>query len=248
MKLFVIILCLFSERFIMHAISYKRFIWFGDYCKKISHRLHGNKLQSPWVLFIIFVLPPLILFSLIYFLFHTIVFGFFGLILNVLIFYYCLGPQNPFYPITAVPDEDQKNAIQTYFAQVNTQLFAVIFWYIFLGPLGLLFYRLCTLCRQIDSVALQANQVSDVLEWIPARMTVLLYLLVGNFQRGFQAFIRFILARPAQNEGMLGTCGLLAVQASDIQEVSIADAEHLVEHACFVLLVLIALFTLMAWV
>ena len=31
MKLMVILLCLLSERYLVHSIAYQRFFWFGDY-------------------------------------------------------------------------------------------------------------------------------------------------------------------------------------------------------------------------
>ncbi len=247
MKLFVIILCMLSERFLMHSLSYKRFIWFEDYCKKMKQLVGADTFQNPWMLLAAFILPLVLIPALLYFLFQGVFFGFIGLVLNLLIFFYCLGPHNPFYPVTENEDQTQKTILEQYLVKVNGQLFAVLFWYILGGPIAALLYRLVSLCRPIEAVRLQATQITDVLDWIPARLSVLLFLLVGNFQRGFSLFMHYLPAKPALNDRILGECGLLAVQTSEANEVSIVDAEKLVEHAAFVLLVFIALFTLIAW-
>jgi len=172
-----------------------------------------------------------------------------GFFLNLFIFLYCLGPQNIFYPV-AVSDDSAAE----YFAQANSQLFAVIFWYIIGGPIVLLAYRLITLCKNLDSISTQATQISNILEWLPARITSIMYLVVGNFQRAIPAFIQLFIpafiqlfmSHPELNDNLLSQCGLLAFRNEE-GTVPLSAAEILVEHATFVLLVLIALFTLVAW-
>lgn len=248
MKLLVILLCLFSERFLVHAVSYQRFYWFGDYyqhIKKIAEK--HSVFTNPWLLLVLIIAPILLATAFIYFLLHGIFYGFMGLLLSIAIFFYCLGPQNVFYPVTQSDSETTSELVGDYFALVNTQLFAVVFWYIIAGPIGAVAYRLVALCRSINEVSVHANELTDILEWIPARLTVLLFLLVGNFQRGFAAFTSFIIAKPDYNNEMLRKCGLLAVQTNDGEEVPMPVAEGLVEHAIVVMLVFIALFTLISW-
>ncbi|HFD2405363.1 TPA: hypothetical protein ACF2TB_002727, partial [Legionella pneumophila] len=96
-------------------------------------------------------------------------------------------------------------------------------------------------------ISIQASQIANILEWIPARITALLFLLVGNFQRGFHLFVQHVLTSPDSNDKILSECGLQAVRINDAEEVPMAVAENLVEHATIVLLVFIALFTLVAW-
>lgn len=247
MKLMVIVVCLLSERFLMHSVSYQRFAWFGDYCHRITQFIEKNNyFTNPWFLLASITVPIILVTALVYFLLKGVLFGFVGLILSILIFFYCLGPQNAFYPLSE-EGSPSNTQVRNYLAQVNTQLFAVLFWYILAGPIAALTYRVISLSQGISSVSEQAKEVSDVLEWLPARLTVLLYLLVGNFQRGFSLFSQFIFSNPNLNNQMLGECGLQAVRSNETEEVSIPEAESLVEHAVIVLLVFIALFTLVAW-
>lgn len=249
MKLMVIVLCLISERFLIHAMSYRRFYWFGNYASFINKYIETTPyFTSPWLMLAGITLPIITATSIIYFLFYHLIWGLAGFILSIMIFFYCLGPQNAFYPVS----EDQNNGLSgidigNYFALANNQLFAVIFWYVLAGPIAALTYRLLSLSRSIESVQSQATQITEILEWIPARITALLFLLVGNFQRGFATFIQNMMTGPDSNNQLLSACGLQAVRVDDVDEIPIAKAEALVEQSAIVLVVFIALFTLVAW-
>lgn len=248
MKLLVILLCLLSERFLIHSASYNRFTWFEHYFLYIDRLfIKYNIAHNPLLILILLSVPITVIIGLFYWLLSSILFGFLGFIVNLIVFYYCLGPQNPFYPTIESTSTETSIASGIYLAQVNNQLFAVLFWYIIGGPIAALLFRLISLSQNISYTALLAKDITEVLEWLPARMTVLLYLLVGNFQVGVKRFIDFLWAKPGLNNEMLNECGLLAAGINDVNEVSMPMAETLVEHAVIVLLVLIALFTLVAW-
>lgn len=248
MKLLVILLCLFCERFLIHTVSYQRFYWFTDYYQMIKSRTDKNGLfMNPWALLALIVIPLLLVALVIYLVLLHVFFGLMGFLLSILIFFYCLGPQNIFYPITQSETKSDQELIADYFIGVNRQLFSLTFWFIIAGPIGALAYRLITLCRELTPVYEQANEITDLLEWIPARLTVVLFLLVGNFQRGISLLIAFLFAKPETNSEMLRDCGLQAVRSNDMEEISMPQAEGLVEHAIIVMLVFIALFTLFSW-
>ncbi|MFI4919981.1 MAG: hypothetical protein ACHP65_10555, partial [Legionellales bacterium] len=249
MKLLVIVLCLLSERYLMHSVSYQRFSWFDSYWKKITKSMESYKaFASPWSLLTAIMVPVVFIVSVIYIVLHGVFFGLLGLLLSTLILLYCLGPQNAFYPISDNNSELQNPVmVGSYFAGVNSQLFAVLFWYVIAGPIAVLIYRLFFLCQNADPVKKAAVMVTDVLEWLPARLTVLLLLIVGNFQRGMPPFVRFFFSKPAVNKLMLSECGMQAVRISEAEEIPMPVAESLVEQASVVFLVFIALCTLVAW-
>lgn len=249
MKLFVIVLCLLSERFLVHAVSNTRFYWFSSYFTKICQRLPQTKLfLNPMLILVIVLLPLVILLGLVLSIFNHLLFGFISLLLNLAIFYYCLGPNNPFYPMRQESaEENSEIEAGHYFAKVNGQLFAVVFWYIVAGALGALIYRLISLCKEQIVTAKIATQITNVLDWIPVRLTVLLYLLVGNFQRGFHFFAQKFFSLPENNDVLLNDGGLLAARTTENEPVQMPYAESLVEHAMIVYLVFLAFFTLVAW-
>ena len=248
MKLLVIILSLLSERYLIHAVSSIRFNWFSAYANAICQRLPQTGYLYQAFIILALVLPILVVCALIFFIVNHILFGFLAFLLNLAIFYYCLGPENPFYPIRENIDEEYSElAVGDYFVKVNGQLFAVVFWYIVLGALGVLAYRLISLCRIPEASAQFASRLTAILDWIPARITVFLYLLVGNFQRGIHFFSQNILSSPENNVSLLREGGLFAARGTDAQPIQMPYAESLVEHAMIVYLVFLALFTIGAW-
>lgn len=250
MKLLVIVLCLFSERFFVHVSSHHRFNWFSAYGKAVEQRLSRvSFLSSPWTILTLMLLPIFLIFAVVYGFCSNALFGLVGLVLNIVVFYYCIGPRNPFYPVHASTTEtaSNENEVETYLVDVNSQLFAVLFWYIVLGPFALLLYRLVSLCRSFGVVGHKAFWLTNLLEWLPARMTALLYLLVGNFQAGFCHFSKLLLTMPLNNQALLGVCGQEALSSSEEESRVMPQAERLVEHAVILLLVFLAFFTLVAW-
>ena len=129
MKLLVVVLCLLSERFLIHTASYQRFYWFGDYYLFIKNIIDkGSFFTNPWMILAATVLPLVLITSIIYFLLFHVLFGFLGLIFSIILFLYCLGPQNAFYPVSEPSSGPSDNTlVGNYFAQVNRQLFSVIF-------------------------------------------------------------------------------------------------------------------------
>lgn len=249
MKLIVIVICLLCERFITHASGHKRFNWFSSYANAIQKNI-PQTITFPYriLLLALTVLPIIISMAFVLYLTYSMVFGLIYLFLHLIVFYYCLGPQNPFYPkINQLDSNSQQEELGNYFAEVNGQLFAVIFWYIVLGPLGVLTYRLISLSKCQTLLQKPAQSFTDVLDWVPAKITALLYLLVGNFQIGFQHFARLLFTPPHNNETILSVCGLHAVGYNEQEKVLMPQAETLVEHAAIGLLVLLSIFTMIAW-
>lgn len=247
MKLFVIVLCLLSERFLIHRIAQTRFYWFSPYFNALYERLPKTRFfNNDFVMVLWFVLPLVLLCWLILFIFSNWLFGLVGLVLHLIIFYYCLGPENTFYPLRQ-ENEGDEIAAGNYFVKANNQLFAVIFWYILLGPLGALIYRLTSLCQQQQPTEKAAILLINTLDWLPSRLTVLFYLLVGNFQQGFHFFMQKLFTQPEDNEKLLNQGGLLAASTSGRETVTMPCAENIVEHAVVVCCVLLALFTLIVW-
>ncbi|MCP0914467.1 hypothetical protein ELY11_06585 [Legionella septentrionalis] len=247
MKLLVIVLCLLSERYLMHASAHSRFYWFSRYANAMKLNLSKTGINA-WGILASLILPIALAVFALFYLVEDKVFGFVGLILNIFVFYYCLGPDNPFYA-KRLEKEKEITSIEVgdYLAQVNGQLFAVIFWYIVSGPVGVVIYRLISLCQRDETVQRQAAWLTGILDWAPAKLTSLLYLLVGNFQAGFSCFSELFFASPEKNQTMLSGCGLQAVGFEKNEQTPMPHAEMLVEHAVIVLLVFLAFFTLVAW-
>ncbi len=244
MDLLVIVLCLLSERFIIHKSAHNRFHWFMSYGNQILAKMPA---LMPSILLALIVLPLLLFVGAALHIIDHLFFGIIGLLFNIAIFYYCLGPVNPFYPVHAKPvDQMLDDDIGNYLAQANGELFAVLFWYLVLGPVGILAYRLVSLSQGLTAIGRQASDVLALFDWLPARMTALLYLLVGNFQSGYQYYSKLFFSIPEKNNTLISVCGLSALD--NREQKTMLQAENLVEHATIVFLVLLAFCTIVAWV
>ena len=242
MDLFVIVFCLLSERFLVHQFAHQRFHWFMRYVNTLLATL---PMLSPWVLLAFVIIPLLLLVGIVLYVVGPLFFGITGVVLNIGIFYYCLGPVNPFYPIHAKPvDQLLDDDIGNYLVQANDELFAILFWYLILGPIGILGYRLTSLNKGLTVVSRQACLLLNLFNWFPARMTALLYLLVGNFQPGYRYFAKGFFSFSSNT--LLRACGLAALD--NHEKKTILQAEDMVEHAAIVFLVLLAFCTIVAWV
>lgn len=248
MKLFVIVLCLLSERYFIHAISQDRFYWFDRYAKKMIQQEPLIKLLSlPWFGLFLLTAPLIFVMALFYNIVNSFLFGLFGLIFQVIVFYYCLGPGNPFYPISTDSNPNDSNQdVEAYFYIVNRQLFSPLCWFLAGGPLGVFAYRLVDLSQNVSFTREKATLLIGILEWIPARIASLLFLLAGNFQRGYVSFKGRLLSPPTENQSLLQTCGIEALMSNGEETTSLPLAQNLVEQAVIIFLVMLAIVTFMS--
>jgi AmpE protein len=70
--------------------------------------------------------------------------------------------------------------------------FAVIFWFLALGPIGALAYRLSQNCARSEILCEEDSQLAlrvvHYLDWIPARLLALAFALTGNFVSSFEFY------------------------------------------------------------
>ena len=126
--------------------------------------------------------------------------------------------------------------------QANNRLFAIIFWFIVLGPLGAWVYRVTDLVRRREVfTAVRAEEEDDDtarllraaidlhgwLAWIPARLTALGYATAGHFDAALGVW-----RAPSeeehdsvaqQNEHLLARVGVSALALADADDEAFAD-------------------------
>ncbi|MDR1647127.1 MAG: CobD/CbiB family protein [Zoogloeaceae bacterium] len=82
-------------------------------------------------------------------------------------------------------------AIETALVAAHRHVFAVLLWFVLLGPAGAVLYRVSHLCAELlferrrpeDSILFHvARQWFAIMEWLPARVTAAVFAVVGNFE------------------------------------------------------------------
>ena len=156
--------------------------------------------------------------------------------------------------------------------QANNRLFAVVFWFVLLGPVGAWAYRVTDLIRRRavfnalredqpggDNLVEATERIHGWLAWIPARLTAVGYAMAGSFDGALSAWRAGDEETPAtqheQSERLLARVGTGALAIADIDGESDADrgvrgataANGLVYRQLFIWAAVIGAMTLYGW-
>ena len=289
MKLLTIIICLVLERYLNLGANLPRYPWFDAYLNLLRDWLKPEFFWRGWISVVTIMLPVLLIVGLVCLITHHWMFGIVWLVLDVVILLYCLGPDDLYHQMQAYTeagsDDDSKKATTVTQAAIlgeqppkgeakayraitiaivtkaNERLFAVIFWFICLGPVGAVMYRLAVLLHNHThgrAAGWQATRnaayiFQQILDWIPARLTALLYTLVGHFNASFGTWLKYVASGLNNNEVLLSECGLhtLSIMDEDSGKASLKENQQamaLVDRTLIVSLVIIAISTVGAWI
>ena len=91
------------------------------------------------------------------------------------------------------PDKDEQEIIGNIFVGANERLYAVIFWFIVLGPMGAMLYRLATILKLKyqdvhGAYADSAILLNHILNWPSSRLFALGNALAGNMIEAMEAW------------------------------------------------------------
>lgn len=99
------------------------------------------------------------------------------------------------------PEERTRLVEESVCIQANNRLFAVVFWFVLLGPVGAWTYRVTDLIRRRavfralreegsgnDLVVGAAELLHALVAWIPARLTAIGYAMAGGFDGALSAW------------------------------------------------------------
>lgn len=195
--------------------------------------------RQGWV---VALLPFVLGLALLQWLFHDRLFGLPSLLLGIATLVICWGPRDLDRDVEAVIDADDATARHTAVAQLQSaggslhedvsslveatvlnalrRWFAVLFWFLLLGPVGALLYRLLALLavgpmRSLANVetVVGARQALAWLEWPVAQLMSLSMALVGNFDTAFKAWREAHGNRWVASTGFLGAVARASVSA-----------------------------------
>jgi len=210
---------------------------------EIFHRIHGFERYYQWsmqyiekwvkhveIRRMIIIIVPLLVFSwFFHYLLHYRVIYF---ILSILVLIYGWTYQERETIIPSSPRDYSRFV----FSRALSQSFTVVFWFVLLGPWGVLLY---------DFIR-RANMVSakQLLEWPAARILGLGYALAGHFPPTFSYWSINLFKNFQYNQAFLEECGLYALNAgitdsSTAESKESEEARALVKRAEFMLLIIL---------
>jgi len=301
MHLIALLIGLVVERLATQLFHLRRLRWLDriiDAGFRQANRVSNWPALIPVILMVVLLVLPVIAVVL---LLGDALLGFPFLILGVVVLFFSFGPQDIGEDVdeycraledgneeriqqtakaiieSEVPDDELERIHRVEEAvcvQANNRLFAVIFWFIVLGPLGAWAYRVTDLIRRravfaatreeessgmSDHLRDAATMLHSWLAWIPARLTAIGYATAGNFDTALGAW-----RAPSEqksdspseyNEHLLARVGVAALALNDDREESVTArgvrgataANRLVFRLLLIWAVVIAAMTLYGW-
>ncbi len=142
--------------------------------------------------------------------------------------------------------------------QCNFRMFGVLFYFVLLGIGGALAYTLIcqleNLVREDEDSRINtvADKVLTWVDWLPQRLTALLYSLAGDFNGAFAQFLPYAFKSGTESRGMLEATGIGAMGLdTDNRQLDIItenkQALALVSRSMKVLILIIAIMTVFGW-
>jgi AmpE protein len=243
MAFITILIALVIERFFDWS-HIRRWRWFEKNLAWLGKRF------SAWPLYMLFalaILPAVLLVALANHLLMGLLYGVLKLVFDLLVLMYCLGPVNfwaeAYTCIGAMQGDDPQAAIEraktafgvtvfdnpqvfhraftnALFTEANRRVFAVIFWFLLLGPAGALLYRLVDLCRVFGvRLARLAVNLQAVLDWLPVRLFTFFFALGGHFTKVIKHWKHDVLTAPKMNGTLLSECGVAALDILELERI-----------------------------
>lgn len=269
MTFMITLIALLLERF-FHWHHMRHWRWFLNYERWLSGRLSAF---PPVLILIAIVLPPVVVIGLLQYLLAGWWWGALEFIFGVVVLLYCLGPDNLWVQVYGSMNDLGKEdpaaigRIQSTFGMAATdnstsfhhafvraiflashqRIFAVVFWFVLLGPPGAVLYRLIeSVSTQMLSGGRVASVVKQWFDWLPVRAEAFLFALGGHFMAVFTCWKREALKGPQYNEQFLSDCGMAALDIDRLPAGGIAEREALalIDRAFVIGLVILAMVVL----
>jgi AmpE protein len=298
MNLIALLIGLVIERLATQLFHWRRMRWLDriiDFGFRQADRLSTWPAIIPVVLLAVVLVLPV--FAIIWFLGGTLA-GFTYLLLAVVVLFFSLGPRDVGEEVGEycralegdepeqvhnaakaivegeVPEDvrERTSCVEAAVCvQANNRLFAVVFWFMLLGPLAAWAYRVTDLIRrravfnatrdeQADSNSAGIRDAAEMLHgwlaWIPARLTAVGYAAAGHMDDALAALRAPTEDREAttseRSENLLARVGIAALALQDRPDETATErairgaeaANHLVFKLLLIWAVIIAAMTL----
>jgi len=212
MGLLSVIFALIAESFISSLSELRRFDFIFRYVSWLRAKLPTFPFQNGTVTLVIVVAGVLFVVWLISAMLANVL-GLFGFLFGIAVLIFMIGPRDleedvqnvskafehkdyeaaNFYAsqlanrdIAEPPLQLAQTIKEDILLQANTRMLGVFFWFILLGPVGAVLFRLTCLLKEnqqkeSDDFADSSRALYRIMVWLPARICVLSYAVAGSF-------------------------------------------------------------------
>jgi membrane protein required for beta-lactamase induction len=289
MSLLSIIFALIAEHFIPNLSGLRRFDFFFRYVSWLRAKLPTFSFQNGTVTLVIVIAAVLFAVWLISTMLGNVL-GLFAFLFGIAVLVFMVGPGDLEADVqnisTAFENNDNESANfyasqlsnrtvseppmqlaqtvkENILLQANTRLLGVFFWFILLGPVGAVLFRLSCLLKENqqnenDDFAAASRELYDILIWLPARICVLSYAVAGNFvdTMSYWNGISDLWLRDSEEFIIVSGIGTLRYEQrrdrdeyaeNEPDKVGILHALSLVKRAVIVWVVLLSLLIVTGW-
>lgn len=213
---------------------------------RLLERVEGGteSRRGPWLSLAILVLLPVLVLGLLLMALEPLAYGWLSLPLHLLVLLYSLGrgqgkrELGPFRDAWRRGDDeaaalvaerdlglsatDAPGLLRAVEAQLlwrsHQGFFAVIFWYVLLGPVAALAYRLLALTiehAKTEAIRERAGQFRHAFDWLPVRVLLASFGLVGNFVAANRAMLADLLHWGVPARQLLAEVGPVAADLGE---------------------------------
>jgi len=199
------------------AASVRHYGWYADWLRWLGTRFAaGSPWHGRWGIALALV-PPVLAVGVFQLALDEPLYGLAGLLLGIAVLFYSWGPRDldvdvnaivdaddalsrrraaaALWPHGATPSLDGGALVGAVFESALRRWFGVLFWFLLLGPVGALLYRLAAVSADGDVArslpsenAAGARTLLAVLDWPVAQLMSLSLALVGNFDTALGAW------------------------------------------------------------
>ena len=198
------------------ANGLRQFGWYRSWLQWLNAQFPEDSVwRSRWGIALALVVPLLVA-GLLQVALDQPLWGFVGLLFDIVVLFWCWGPRDLDLDVAAIldaPDAASRRAaaarlyppgvdasldgaslVEAVFRNAQRRWFGVLFWFCVLGPFGALLYRLSVLAAEQDADALQQDTLQgarlwlSLLEWPVTQLIALALALVGNFDSVLSAW------------------------------------------------------------
>jgi membrane protein required for beta-lactamase induction len=217
MTFLIIAICLLAERFLLEQEGYRQHRWFDSYLDRLQQFPLTAWAAQRVTGVILLLAPPLLAVGLLQALFDDLWGGIPQFIFATAVLLFSLGPRdldrqvNEYIDAREAGERDKARDLAQELCgdeppetepslsravalgileQACYRIFGVLFWFILLGPLGAVIYRLSRTLQQTLVNRAEFSQpfhdgvkrLLEILDWVPARLTAAAYALSGSFE------------------------------------------------------------------